>query len=165
MGLMELRKIEASREIAAMLAKTPNIAYLSNANNMLLGLNPSMADEDKSEVEDEDDDEDLPPRIGMDTDDNDNSKQRLIQNFFDGENHVEMVIVMAMEPGFGGQKFMSKMMDKVHTLRKKYPSLVGVGNGSSNLQNPPNPHTNGLFRKHNAGRCGLKYGMLASCGR
>ncbi|CAL5325377.1 hypothetical protein ACSBR2_010686 [Camellia fascicularis] len=43
MGLIELRKIEASREIAATLAKTPNVAYLPNANNMLLGLNPSMA--------------------------------------------------------------------------------------------------------------------------
>ncbi|KAL7254845.1 hypothetical protein ACSBR1_009066 [Camellia fascicularis] len=43
MGLIELRKIEASREIATMLAKTLNVAYLPNANNMLLGLNPSVA--------------------------------------------------------------------------------------------------------------------------
>lgn len=43
MGLIELRRIEASREIAATLAKTPNVAYLPGANNMLLGLNPSMA--------------------------------------------------------------------------------------------------------------------------
>ncbi|KAF5938805.1 hypothetical protein HYC85_023064 [Camellia sinensis] len=43
MGLIELRKIEASREIAATLAKTLNVAYLPNANNMLLGLNPSVA--------------------------------------------------------------------------------------------------------------------------
>ncbi|THG20910.1 hypothetical protein TEA_016951 [Camellia sinensis var. sinensis] len=42
MGLIELRKIEASREIASTLAKTPNVAYLPNGNNMLLGLNPSM---------------------------------------------------------------------------------------------------------------------------
>ncbi|KAL7255515.1 hypothetical protein ACSBR1_009625 [Camellia fascicularis] len=42
-GLIELRKIEASREIAATLAKTLNVAYLPNANNMLLGLNPSVA--------------------------------------------------------------------------------------------------------------------------
>ena len=42
MGLIELRRIEASREIAATLAKTPNVAYLPNGNNMLLGLNPSL---------------------------------------------------------------------------------------------------------------------------
>ncbi|KAI8028638.1 hypothetical protein LOK49_LG02G02236 [Camellia lanceoleosa] len=42
MGLIKLRKIEASREIAAMLAKTSNMAYLPDANNMLLGLNPSV---------------------------------------------------------------------------------------------------------------------------
>ncbi|KAE9449105.1 hypothetical protein RHGRI_028128 [Rhododendron griersonianum] len=40
MGLVELRRIEASREIAATLAKTPNVAYLPNGNNMLFGLNP-----------------------------------------------------------------------------------------------------------------------------
>ncbi|KAI8014592.1 Potassium transporter 7 [Camellia lanceoleosa] len=36
-------------------------------------------DEDKSEIEDEEDDEDFPPRIGMDSDDDDNSEQRLIR--------------------------------------------------------------------------------------
>ncbi|CAL5350881.1 unnamed protein product [Camellia sinensis] len=43
MGLIELRMTEASREIAVTLVKTPNVAYLPNENNMLLGLNPSMA--------------------------------------------------------------------------------------------------------------------------
>ncbi|KAL6325533.1 hypothetical protein AAG906_023378 [Vitis piasezkii] len=43
MGLIELRRIEASREIAATLAKTPNVAYLPGGNNMLLGLNPTIA--------------------------------------------------------------------------------------------------------------------------
>ncbi|KAM7509236.1 hypothetical protein LguiA_019689 [Lonicera macranthoides] len=40
MGLIELRRIEASREIASTLAKTPNVMYLPKENNMLLGLNP-----------------------------------------------------------------------------------------------------------------------------
>ncbi|KAF5191307.1 Prohibitin [Thalictrum thalictroides] len=42
MGLIELRRIEASREIAATLARSGNVAYLPKGNNMLLGLN-SMA--------------------------------------------------------------------------------------------------------------------------
>ncbi|XP_010265468.1 PREDICTED: prohibitin-3, mitochondrial-like [Nelumbo nucifera] len=42
MGLIELRRIEASREIASTLAKSPNVAYLPGGNNMLLGLNPSL---------------------------------------------------------------------------------------------------------------------------
>lgn len=39
MGLIELRRIEASREIAATLAKSPNVAYLPGGNNMLMALN------------------------------------------------------------------------------------------------------------------------------
>lgn len=38
-ALIELRRIEASREIAATLAKSRNVAYLPGGNNMLLGIN------------------------------------------------------------------------------------------------------------------------------
>ena len=42
---------------------------------------------------------------------------------------VDMVLVMTVEPGFGGQTFMEPMLDKVRHIRKKFNGYVQVDGG------------------------------------
>ncbi|KAJ1675427.1 RIBULOSE-phosphate 3-epimerase [Spiromyces aspiralis] len=46
-----------------------------------------------------------------------------IETVFPYGNNVEQVLVMTVEPGFGGQSFMPSCMHKVKALRERFPEL------------------------------------------
>lgn len=48
-----------------------------------------------------------------------------------------MVLVMTVEPGFGGQSFMAEQMEKVKKLKERFPSLLVEADGGINAKTAP----------------------------
>lgn len=46
-----------------------------------------------------------------------------VRSLADRGSPLQMVLIMTVMPGFGGQKFMASELPKVEALRKKYPEL------------------------------------------
>lgn len=50
---------------------------------------------------------------------------------------IDLVLIMSVEPGFGGQKFMPDVLQKVRALREKFPSLMIQMDGGISLKTAP----------------------------
>ena len=80
-------------------------------------------------------------------------------------SELDLVLVMSVEPGFGGQAFMPEMMDKIKALRPKFQGLIsvdggiGAGNASQALEAGADILVAGsaIFGKHDRAKAILEF--------
>ncbi|MBO5772573.1 MAG: ribulose-phosphate 3-epimerase [Clostridia bacterium] len=58
-----------------------------------------------------------------------------VESLYPYLDDLDMVLIMSVEPGWGGQKFLPSALPKLETLRKRCPDLLLQVDGGINLEN------------------------------